>query len=101
MAQVVQERVTPPVVEPEIVVEEPRETWLSRNWLWLTILGITAIAFALRLWDLGSRAMHHDESLHAVYSWYLYVGREYKHDPMMHGPFLFHLTALMFLLFGD
>src|SRR5262249_50876582 len=34
-------------------------------------------------------------------SWYLYVGRGYKHDPMMHGPFQFHLNALIYFLFGD
>jgi uncharacterized protein (TIGR03663 family) len=53
------------------------------------------------MYDLGARAMHHDESLHGLYSWYLYVGRGYVHDPMMHGPFLFHITALSYLLFGD
>ncbi len=51
--------------------------------------------------ELGERAYHHDESLHAVYSWYLYVGRGYIHDPLMHGPWQFHISALMFFLFGD
>ena len=55
----------------------------------------------MRMIDLGARAMHHDESLHALYSWYLFVGRGYTHDPMMHGPFLFHFTALLYALFGD
>ncbi len=59
------------------------------------------ITILTRFWNLGSRALHHDESLHAVYSWYLYVGRGYVHDPLMHGPFLFHITALMYWLFGD
>src|SRR5690242_17272418 len=27
------------------------------------------VAFVMRFWDVGHRAMHHDESLHAVYSW--------------------------------
>ncbi len=57
-------------------------------------------AGVLRFWDLGARALHHDESLHATYSWYLATGQGYKHDPMMHGPFLFHATALIFVLFG-
>lgn len=64
---------------------------------YLVLLGI---ALAMRLWDLGSRAFHHDESLHALYSWYLAVGRGYQHDPMMHGPFQFHANALLFFLFG-
>lgn len=101
MAQVVEERARPRVVRPEPRTEEPAERELGRDWTWLIFLGITASAFALRLWDLGSRAMHHDESLHALYSWYLYQGRPYVHDPMMHGPFLFHVTALLYLLFGD
>lgn len=101
MAQVVQERAQPRVVKPEAPVEEARELELARDWTWLIFLGIAAVAFALRMWDLGSRAMHHDESLHAIYSWYLYQGRPYVHDPMMHGPLLFHITALLYLLFGD
>jgi len=61
---------------------------------------LLALALAMRLWDLGSRALHHDESLHALYSWYLAVGRGYQHDPMMHGPFQFHANALLYFLFG-
>jgi len=67
----------------------------------LPFLVLTAIGFALRMYDLGSRALHHDESLHAVYSWYLYIGRGYIHDPLMHGPYQFHVNALMYFLFGD
>src|SRR5205823_3277031 len=43
---------------------------------------------------------HHDESLHAFYAWRLYDGEGYMHDPMMHGPLLFELNALVYLLFG-
>lgn len=64
-------------------------------------LGLTALGFGLRLYDLGSRALHHDESLHALFAWYLYQGRGYAHDPMMHGPFQFHALALIYFLFGD
>ncbi len=66
----------------------------------LPFLGLMLVGFVLRVWDLGARALHHDESLHAVYSWYLYQGRGYTHDPMMHGPLLFELNALTFFLFG-
>ena len=48
--------------------------------------GLLVVAGVMRLWDLGSRAMHHDESLHAFYSWTLYKGDGYQHNPMMHGP---------------
>jgi predicted membrane-bound mannosyltransferase/DNA-binding beta-propeller fold protein YncE len=50
---------------------------------------------------LGARVMSHDESLHTLYSQYLAVGRGYTHTPLMHGPFLFHITALSYFLFGD
>ena len=61
---------------------------------------LIALALSLRLWDLGSRALHHDESLHAFYSWELYKGRGYEHVPFMHGPFQYFGTALTFILFG-
>ena len=63
--------------------------------------GLLITALAMRLWDLGSRAMHHDESLHAFYSWLLSEGSGYQHSPMMHGPFQFEANAGLFLAFGD
>ncbi|MGE0133836.1 MAG: flippase activity-associated protein Agl23 [Dehalococcoidia bacterium] len=72
------------------------------------VLGLVVVALVLRLYDLGVRALHHDESLHATYSWYFSIGRQvgncaaaYCHDPLMHGPFQFHFMAAMFKLFGD
>ncbi len=62
---------------------------------------LVVAALVARLWDLGSRAMHHDESLHALYSYNLAVGDGYRHDPMMHGPFQMEATAGIFLLLGD
>lgn len=57
------------------------------------------VALVIRLLNLGHRAMSHDESLHALYSWYLSNGLNYRHDPMMHGPLLFHLNGLVYSLF--
>ena len=62
---------------------------------------VVTVALIMRLWDLDSRAFHHDESLHAFYSWNMYNGNGYYHNPMMHGPFQFHLNAFVFFLFGD
>lgn len=62
---------------------------------------IVALAGLTRFWDLSSRAQHHDESLHSYFSWLYAVGEGYIHDPMMHGPTLFHTNALAYLLFGD
>ncbi len=65
-------------------------------WVILILAGI-----ATRFWNLGYRALHHDESLHAYYSWVFSTGQQpYVHDPLMHGPFLFHANALVYLLFG-
>ncbi|MGH2461963.1 MAG: flippase activity-associated protein Agl23 [Chloroflexota bacterium] len=66
----------------------------------VAFVAIVLIAGLLRFWDLGSRMLHHDESLHAVYSYYLYIGKGYVHDPLMHGPFLFELNALVYFLLG-
>ena len=62
---------------------------------------IMAVALVLRLWDLAPRAMHHDESLYASYAWYFAEGRGFQHDPLMHGPMMFHLTNLVFRALGD
>ena len=63
------------------------------------VLGL--IALIAHLWALGDRSLHHDETLHASYSWYLLVGRGYIHDPLLHGPLLYYLGALGYFLFGD
>lgn len=84
-------------------VESNLPRWLAAipGWELVVYGSFGLIAVAARFSDLGFRALHHDESLHAVYSWYLYVGRGYRHDPLMHGPFQFHATALSYFLFGD
>lgn len=94
----------------DLIAQQPeRREWLDIPLLRLRAVDWVLVAFGLvvlaailtRFWDLGSRALHHDESLHAVFSYYLYTGLGYRHDPLMHGPFLFHFTALIFWLFGD
>lgn len=70
-------------------------------WEAIIYLGLISIAALMRLWELDFRAMHHDESLHATYSWYLANGQGFIHNPMMHGPFQMEATAGVFLLFGD
>lgn len=73
----------------------------SVSWETLAYMVMVLLAIGTRFWNLGDKALHHDESLHAYYSWVYYVGDGYIHDPLMHGPFLFHFGALMYLLFGD
>jgi predicted membrane-bound mannosyltransferase/DNA-binding beta-propeller fold protein YncE len=67
----------------------------------LAVVALMAVAAVLRFYDLGAMALHHDESLHARYSWLLFDGQGYQHNPLMHGPFLFHSGALTYFLFGD
>jgi uncharacterized protein (TIGR03663 family) len=62
---------------------------------------LVAAALALRLYDLGARPFHHDESQDAYFSWILYTKGDYQYQPILHGPLRFYLTASMFSLFGD
>jgi len=66
----------------------------------LFFLLLLGLALFLRLFQLGEKPYHHDESLYATYSWNLYTGKGYQYHPMLHGPFLFHVNALLFFLFG-
>src|SRR5262245_14697358 len=47
----------------------------------LPFLGLMVPGPVLRFWDLGAKAYHHDESLHAFYAWRLFDGQGYVHDP--------------------
>jgi len=85
---------------PSESLDRPLSEVLPLDWermLWGLLLLITLVS---RFWDLGARGMSHDGSLHALYSWKLYRGEGYSHDPMMHGPFLYHINALIYFLFG-
>ena len=73
-----------------------RLNWETVAWAMLVLVGTVA-----RFYHLGVRAMSHDESLHSLYSYYLYDAGNYEHNPMMHGPLLFHMNALVYFLFGD
>ncbi|GAB4502489.1 MAG: hypothetical protein Fur0035_20410 [Anaerolineales bacterium] len=66
----------------------------------LLFAAILLLAVVTRFYDLGTRVMSHDESLHTYYSWQLYRGQGYQHNPMMHGPLQFHLLALSYFIFG-
>ncbi len=91
-------------------MSEKSETWLDRPLTaynrWLTIENLLAVIIILlalfsRLYGVGWRSMSHDEVNHVVPAFDLYEGRGYRHDPITHGPFQFHLLALSYTLFGD
>lgn len=62
---------------------------------------ITLIALALRLWNLGDRVMHHDESLDSWWSSLFLRGQYTGYDPVYHGPLRFYITAGFYALFGE
>ena len=64
-------------------------------------LVILLLALFARFYMLDDRVMSHDESLHTRFSYNLYNEGNFQHTPLMHGPVLFHATALSFYLFGD
>jgi predicted membrane-bound mannosyltransferase/sugar lactone lactonase YvrE len=81
------------------------ERWLSQRVRLdierLGYLAVLVLAVLTRFWDLGMRAMSHDEVVHIHNSWELYRGTGYVHAPWHHGPLLYHVTALLYYLFGD
>ncbi len=83
-----------PVLERALL---PWLRWDLEKTLWALLL---VVALLSRVIGLGDRAMSHDESLHTVYSWQLFDGRGYQHQPMMHGPLKFILNPVMYFLFG-
>ena len=68
---------------------------------WSIYAGLLLIALMMRLYDLGGRAVHHDESLHGYFAYQIFTGNGYDHNPLMHGMFLFHSIATSFFLVGD
>jgi predicted membrane-bound mannosyltransferase/DNA-binding beta-propeller fold protein YncE len=75
--------------------------WLAvLDWEKVIYIAFILIALVTRLWGVGDRVMSHDESLHTQFSYNFYNGDGFRHTPLMHGPFLFHITALSYWLFG-
>jgi predicted membrane-bound mannosyltransferase/DNA-binding beta-propeller fold protein YncE len=96
-------------ISREMIAESQSEDLLSRpiaalvkfDWEKGLYLIFIIAAIIIRFWSLGDRVVSHDESLHTQYSFQYYNGDGYQHTPLMHGPSLFHLTAVSFWLFGD
>ncbi len=81
--------------------ERPLLGSLNINWEAVFFTAILLFAVFTRFYDLESRVMSHDESLHTYFSWKLFQGEGYVHDPMMHGPLQFHLVSWSYFLLGD
>ncbi|MDF1512770.1 MAG: TIGR03663 family protein [Anaerolineae bacterium] len=68
-------------------------------WRIIMVVILLLAVFTRLIW-LGDRAVSHDETTHAKYSWNFYSGRGFRHDPLMHGPLLFEATGLFYFIFG-
>jgi uncharacterized protein (TIGR03663 family) len=87
---------TYPVAQSSVL---PERRFLTLEQMAYLLLGVLAVLTHLLV--LGQRGLHHDETLHAEYSWRIYTGQGYTHDPLLHGPFLYYWTAFIYFLFGD
>ncbi|MBI3959578.1 MAG: TIGR03663 family protein [Chloroflexi bacterium] len=96
----VREELSPLSSDRLSLLERPLSALLRINWETAAWILLFVLAVVSRFYDLGARAMSHDESLHAVYSLDLYRQGAFQHNPMMHGPFLFHATAFIYGIFG-
>ena len=83
------------------ILDKPIAKIISLDWERILLIALIAATILTRLWDLEYRAYNHDESIHSDWSWNLYTGRGYQHNPIYHGPLLYHVTALTFFFFGD
>ncbi len=76
---------------------------------WAPFWGVILLGALLRFWGLGDKPLHHDESLHAYFSWQLMLHNLdnwigclapqpscYTYDPLLHGPFQFHIIAITY-----
>lgn len=82
-------------------LSRPLVAAINLDWEKTIYLVFMIIAIVTRFYGLGDRVVSHDESLHTQYSYQFYNGDGYSHSPLMHGPTLFHATALSYWLFGD
>jgi len=64
-------------------------------------LVIFIVALLLRFLVLDLKLFHHDEAVHAWFSFKLLTEGTYMYDPVYHGPLLYYTTAGMFALLGD
>ncbi|TAK71498.1 MAG: TIGR03663 family protein [Dehalococcoidia bacterium] len=86
---------------------------MTRYWEITAYAFLVATAAVLRFYNLGARAMHHDESLHGFFSYgfkkalgQIVTGQipahdTYKHVPFMHGPFQFIGPGFVMFIFQD
>ncbi|UCC50489.1 MAG: TIGR03663 family protein [Anaerolineaceae bacterium] len=92
--------ITPQETAPDFL-SRPLLASINLDWEKTIYLIFIILAIITRFWGLGDRVMSHDESLHTQFSYQFFDGQGYQHTPLMHGPFLFHITSVSYWLFGD
>ncbi|MEZ0397230.1 MAG: flippase activity-associated protein Agl23 [Anaerolineales bacterium] len=90
-----------PAKQRPALLDTPLERWIPFNLETLTIAVIFLAAVVSRFYDLGARAISHDEVNHVVPAYAFYQNGNYSYDPLSHGPLQFHMMALSYFLFGD
>lgn len=71
---------------------------LSTNTIFLLII---LLGLLVRIIVPELKLLHHDEAIHAWFTYDLITKGTYLYDPMYHGPLLYYLTGAAFLLFND
>ncbi|TAJ44201.1 flippase activity-associated protein Agl23 [Methanofollis fontis] len=74
------------------------QNFLSFERLFFCFIILAAI---LRFAFLDLKLFHHDEAIHAWFSYKLLTTGVYLYDPSFHGPLLYYVTSGMFSAFGD
>ena len=84
-----------------MIMEKDKEFIIKINVRTILILIIFAFAFFTRLYNLQTKALMHDECMFTYYSWHFAKTGDYLYQPILHGPVLQEMNALMFTLLGD
>ncbi|WP_459192393.1 flippase activity-associated protein Agl23 [Halosimplex sp. J119] len=66
----------------------------------LAVLAVVVAGFAARLYRLGARSAHFDEGRVAYWTVDYAATGQFRYRPMIHGPFLQHVNAVVFDLLG-
>jgi len=74
--------------------------WLSDERVLAAILAVTAAGLVARLFALGHRVAQWDEGRVAYWTLRYEATGLWHYRPIVHGPFLFHVDARVFSLFG-
>lgn len=80
---------------PERAATRPDRPTEGEVWGWI---GLLVLALGLRLFSLGDRPLHHDESIHAHFCYTILSTGDYKYDPVYHGPVQYAMVTSSFVL---